>query len=128
MAKQNEVEVNTDKSVRQLDNLEKKISRVDSLFERAQRRGTALGRMNIAPTLALNDKLSDHLTRIENRLLDISRTTISPNLHIADKATAEIAGVAAYLKTVTETKWIINFEAISWGKLFSGTPSGAWSG
>lgn len=121
MAKQNEYEVNTDKSVRQLDNLEKKLSRVDSLFERAQRRGSALGKMNIAPTLALNDKLSDHLTRIENRLQGLNRTTISPILHIADKATAEIAGVAAYLKTVTEAKWIINFEAISWGKLFSGS-------
>lgn len=121
MAKQNEYEVNTDKSVRQLDQLEKKISRVDSLFERAQRRGTALGKMNIAPTLALNDKLSDHLTRIENRLQGLNRTTISPSLHIADRATAEIAGVAAYLKTVTETKWMINFEAISWGKLFSGS-------
>lgn len=121
MAKQNEYEVNTDKSVRQLDKLEKKLSRVDSLFERAQRRVTALGKMNIAPTLALNDKLSDHLTRIENRLQGLNRTTISPSLHIEDKATAEIAGVSAYLKTVTETKWMINFEAISWGKLFSGT-------
>jgi hypothetical protein len=121
MAKQNEVEVNTDKSVRQLDKLEKKLSRVDSLFERAQRRGSALGKMAIAPTLALNDKLSDHLTRIENRLQGLNRTTISPSLHIADKATAEIAGVSAYLKTVTETKWMINFEAISWGKLFSGS-------
>lgn len=121
MAKQNEYEVNTDKSVQQLDKLEKKLSRVDSLFERAQRRGSALGKMNIAPTLALNDKLSDQLTRIENRLQGLNRTTISPSLHIADKATAEIAGVAAYLKTVTETKWIINFEAISWGKLFSGS-------
>lgn len=121
MAKQNEYEVNTDKSVQQLDKLEKKLSRVDSLFERAQRRGNALSKMSIAPTLALNDKLSDHLTRIENRLKGLNRTTISPSLHIADKATAEIAGVAAYLKTVTETKWMINFEAISWGKLFSGS-------
>lgn len=121
MAKQNEYEVNTDKSVRQLDNLEKKLSRVDRLFERAQRRGSAFSKMTIAPTLVLNDKLSDHLTRIENRLMNLNRTTIAPSLHIADYATAEISGVAAYLRAITEKRWMINFEAISWGKLFSGS-------
>jgi uncharacterized membrane protein len=120
MAKQNEYEINTDKSVRQLDKLEQKLSRVDRLFERAQRRGYVLSKMNITPALALNDKLSDHSTRIENRLMNLNRTTIAPSLHIADYATAEISGVAVYLRAITEKRWMINFEAISWGNLFTG--------
>lgn len=121
MADKQSYDLNTDKSVRQLDKLEQRLKRVDSLLQQSQRRGDVLGKMDISPKLALNDKLSDHLTRIENRLLGLHRKIFASTLQINNYATAEIAGVETYLRALTEKKWMIKFEAISWGNLFTGS-------
>lgn len=121
MADKQSYNLNTDKSVRQLDKLEQRLKRVDSLLQQSQRRGDVLGKMDISPKLALNDKLSDHLTRIENRLLGLHRKIFASTLQINNYATAEIAGVETYLRALTEKRWMIKFEAISWGNLFTGS-------
>lgn len=114
MSGQENYELDIEINSRDIDETEKKLSRLDKMLQQTQKRFDALGKTRINPKITLDDRLTPAVTRIRDNLFRLDRTIVKPIASLIDHVSADVGVIRSSLASLTQTPWKISVVGPSW--------------
>lgn len=114
MSGQENYELDIEINCRDIEETEKKLSRLDKMLQQTQKRFDALGKTRINPKITLDDRLTPAVTRIRDNLFRLDRTIVKPITSLIDHVSADVGVIRSSLASLTRTPWKISIVGPSW--------------
>lgn len=108
-----EIEVDS----REVEETEKKLSKLDKLLQQTQKRAALLGRTKIAPKLSLDDRFSSTAEKVKRTLSQIQRTKANPVIRLVDNVSASAVKIRTSLAGLSSTPWRVSLAGVDWDSI-----------
>ncbi|MEF2964915.1 hypothetical protein V3851_03655 [Paenibacillus sp. M1] len=111
----------------EIDETEKKLSKLDKLLEQTQKRAAILGKTKIGPKISLDDRFSSAAEKVTRTLSQIQRTKVSPIVRLGDQVSTAAAKIQASLIAMSMRRWRVSVAGVDWDEVVGGSFS-EWMG